>query len=40
MAGLVKMTGGGEQAIPKTVYDLSIPTGIRFAKKAAQASSL
>lgn len=25
VAGLVKMTGGGEPAIPKTVYDLSIP---------------
>ena len=25
VAGLVKMTGGGEQAAPKTVYDLSIP---------------
>jgi phospholipid/cholesterol/gamma-HCH transport system substrate-binding protein len=25
VAGLVKMTGGGEPAIPKTIYDLSIP---------------
>ena len=25
VAGLVKMTGGGEQAAPKTIYDLSIP---------------
>jgi ABC-type uncharacterized transport system auxiliary subunit len=26
VAGLVKMTGGGEPAIPKTIYDLSIPS--------------
>ena len=26
VAGLVKMTGGGEPAIPKTVYDLSLPS--------------
>jgi phospholipid/cholesterol/gamma-HCH transport system substrate-binding protein len=25
VSGLVKMTGGGEPAIPKTIYDLSIP---------------
>jgi phospholipid/cholesterol/gamma-HCH transport system substrate-binding protein len=25
VAGLVKMTGGGEAAIPKTIYDLKIP---------------
>jgi phospholipid/cholesterol/gamma-HCH transport system substrate-binding protein len=25
VAGLVKMTGGGEQAAPKTIYDLGIP---------------
>ena len=25
VAGLVKMTGGGEHAAPKTIYDLSIP---------------
>lgn len=29
VAGLVKMTGGGEPAVPKPVYDLSIP--IKFA---------
>lgn len=26
VAGLVKMTGGGEPAAPKTIYDLSIPS--------------
>jgi phospholipid/cholesterol/gamma-HCH transport system substrate-binding protein len=26
VAGLVKMTGGGEPAIPKTIYDLRIPS--------------
>jgi phospholipid/cholesterol/gamma-HCH transport system substrate-binding protein len=26
VAGLVKMTGGGEPAVAKTIYDLSIPT--------------
>jgi phospholipid/cholesterol/gamma-HCH transport system substrate-binding protein len=33
VAGLVKMTGGGEAAIPKTIYDLSIPTGLAEPKK-------
>jgi phospholipid/cholesterol/gamma-HCH transport system substrate-binding protein len=31
VAGLVKMTGGGEPAIPKTIYDLSIP--LNFGSK-------
>jgi phospholipid/cholesterol/gamma-HCH transport system substrate-binding protein len=33
VAGLVKMTGGGEQAAPKTVYDLSIPNQFASPKK-------
>jgi phospholipid/cholesterol/gamma-HCH transport system substrate-binding protein len=33
VAGLVKMTGGGEPAIPKTVYDLNIPTDFASPKK-------
>ena len=33
MAGLVKMTGGGEPAIPKTIYDLSIPSDFASPKK-------
>lgn len=33
VAGLVKMTGGGEQAAPKTVYDLSIPNEFASPKK-------
>ena len=33
VAGLVKMTGGGEPAIPKTIYDLSIPSDFASPKK-------
>ena len=33
VAGLVKMTGGGEPAIPKTIYDLSIPSEFASPKK-------
>jgi phospholipid/cholesterol/gamma-HCH transport system substrate-binding protein len=33
VAGLVKMTGGGEPAIPKTIYDLSIPRDFAAPKK-------
>src|ERR1700729_131912 len=33
VAGLVKMTGGGEPAIPKTIYDLSIPSDFAPPKK-------
>lgn len=33
VAGLVKMTGGGEQAVPKTIYDLSIPSEFDSPKK-------
>ena len=33
VAGLVKMTGGGEPAIPKTIYDLSIPSDFALPKK-------
>jgi phospholipid/cholesterol/gamma-HCH transport system substrate-binding protein len=33
VAGLVKMTGGGEPAIPKTVYDLAIPSEFASPKK-------
>jgi phospholipid/cholesterol/gamma-HCH transport system substrate-binding protein len=33
VAGLVKMTGGGEPAIPKTIYDLSIPQDFASPKK-------
>ena len=33
VAGLVKMTGGGEPAIPKTIYDLSIPRDFASPKK-------
>ena len=33
VAGLVKMTGVGEQAAPKTVYDLSIPKQFASPKK-------
>jgi phospholipid/cholesterol/gamma-HCH transport system substrate-binding protein len=33
VAGLVKMTGGGEPAVPKTVYDLSIPSDFASPKK-------
>ena len=33
VAGLVKMTGGGEPAIPKTIYDLSIPRDFAPPKK-------
>ena len=33
VAGLVKMTGGGEPAIPKTIYDLSIPPDFASPKK-------
>ena len=33
VAGLVKMTGGGEQAAPKTIYDLSIPKEFAPPKK-------
>jgi phospholipid/cholesterol/gamma-HCH transport system substrate-binding protein len=33
VAGLVKMTGGGEQAAPKTIYDLSIPKQFAPPKK-------
>jgi phospholipid/cholesterol/gamma-HCH transport system substrate-binding protein len=32
VAGLVKMTGGGEPAIPKTIYDLSIPSDFASPK--------
>jgi phospholipid/cholesterol/gamma-HCH transport system substrate-binding protein len=32
VAGLVKMTGGGEPAIPKAVYDLTIPTDFASPK--------
>src|SRR5450432_261699 len=33
VAGLVKMTGGGEAAIPKTIYDLTIPADFASLKK-------
>src|ERR1700710_2186546 len=33
VSGLVKMTGGGEPAIPKTIYDLSIPRDFASPKK-------
>jgi phospholipid/cholesterol/gamma-HCH transport system substrate-binding protein len=33
VAGLVKMTGGGEPAVPKTIYDLSIPSDFASPKK-------
>jgi phospholipid/cholesterol/gamma-HCH transport system substrate-binding protein len=33
VAGLVKMTGGGEPAIPKTIYDLKIPLDFASPKK-------
>jgi phospholipid/cholesterol/gamma-HCH transport system substrate-binding protein len=33
VAGLVKMTGGGEPTIPKTIYDLSIPSDFASPKK-------
>jgi phospholipid/cholesterol/gamma-HCH transport system substrate-binding protein len=33
VAGLVKMTGGGEPTIPKTIYDLSIPSDFAAPKK-------
>jgi phospholipid/cholesterol/gamma-HCH transport system substrate-binding protein len=33
VAGLVKMTGGGEAAIPKTIYDLTIPADFAPPKK-------
>src|ERR1700710_522735 len=33
VAGLVKMTGGGEAAAPKTIYDLSIPHDFASPKK-------
>src|ERR1700712_882331 len=33
VAGLVKMTGGGEPAVPKTVYDLKIPAEFTSPKK-------
>jgi phospholipid/cholesterol/gamma-HCH transport system substrate-binding protein len=33
VAGLVKMTGGGEAAIPKTIYDLKIPLDFASPKK-------
>jgi phospholipid/cholesterol/gamma-HCH transport system substrate-binding protein len=33
VAGLVKMTGGGEAAIPKTIYDLKIPQDFASPKK-------
>jgi phospholipid/cholesterol/gamma-HCH transport system substrate-binding protein len=33
VAGLVKMTGGGEPTVPKTIYDLSIPKQFASPKK-------
>lgn len=33
VAGLVKMTGGGEAAIPKTIYDLKIPLEFASPRK-------
>jgi phospholipid/cholesterol/gamma-HCH transport system substrate-binding protein len=33
VAGLVKMTGGGEPTVPKTIYDLSIPSDFASPKK-------
>jgi phospholipid/cholesterol/gamma-HCH transport system substrate-binding protein len=33
VAGLVKMTGGGEPAVPKTIYDLHIPKDFASPKK-------
>jgi phospholipid/cholesterol/gamma-HCH transport system substrate-binding protein len=33
VGGLVKMTGGGEAAIPKTIYDLKIPRDFASPKK-------
>jgi phospholipid/cholesterol/gamma-HCH transport system substrate-binding protein len=33
VAGLVKMTGSGEPATPKTIYDLSIPRDFALPKK-------
>jgi phospholipid/cholesterol/gamma-HCH transport system substrate-binding protein len=33
VSGLVKMTGGGEAAIPKTIYDLKIPQDFVSPKK-------
>ena len=33
VAGLVKMTGGGEPEIPKTIYDLSIPEDFASPRK-------
>jgi phospholipid/cholesterol/gamma-HCH transport system substrate-binding protein len=32
VAGLVKMTGGGEPSVPKTIYDLSIPSDFASPK--------
>lgn len=37
VAGLVKMTGGGEAAIPKTIYDLRIPRDFASPKKPLNA---
>jgi phospholipid/cholesterol/gamma-HCH transport system substrate-binding protein len=34
VAGLVKMTGGGEPVAPKTIYDLSIPHDFASPRKA------
>jgi phospholipid/cholesterol/gamma-HCH transport system substrate-binding protein len=36
VAGLVKMTGGGEPTIPKTIYDLKIPAEFATPKKAIE----
>ncbi|RYG59482.1 MCE family protein, partial [bacterium] len=33
VSGLVKMTGGGEAAIPKTIYDLKVPSEFAAPKK-------
>lgn len=33
VAGLVKMTGGGEPAVPKTIYDLHVPKDFASPKK-------
>jgi phospholipid/cholesterol/gamma-HCH transport system substrate-binding protein len=33
VAGLVKMTGGGEPAVPKTIYDLSIPSNFASPRR-------
>jgi hypothetical protein len=33
VAGLVKMIGGGEPTVPKTIYELGIPSDLASPKK-------